>query len=128
VKNSSPATSEERVQLVAGAAEEARALELVILQVGKLLPFCEYFVICHGRSPLHCEAICDQVEERLAQAGMRAHHREGEPRGEWTLLDYADIVLHVFSESARNFYGLERLWAEAPRVELRSPVPPAEGG
>ncbi len=57
----------ERAQLIAAAADEARALEIVILQVGKIMPFCDYFVICHGRSPVHQEAICDRVEERLRE-------------------------------------------------------------
>ena len=123
-----PADAGERAQLVARAGYEARALNIVVLQVGKLLPFCDYFVICHGRSPVQNEAICDQVEERLREAGIRPHHREGEPRGDWTLLDYGDVVLHVFSESARRFYDLERLWAEVPRLELQLPVSSGEAG
>jgi ribosome-associated protein len=117
----------ECAQLVAQAADEARALEIVILQVGKLMPFCDFFVICHGRSPVHQEAICDRVEELLREEGLRPHHREGEPKGDWTILDYGDIVLHVFSESARSFYDLERLWGEAPRFPLE-PAPLREAG
>jgi ribosome-associated protein len=100
----------------------------VILHVGALLPFCEYFVICAGRSPVHCEAICDRVDELLREAGMKPHHREGARQGEWTILDYSDVVLHVFSESARRFYDLERLWAEAPRLEPKFAAPPEEAG
>jgi ribosome-associated protein len=124
-----PVTSEERAQAVAWAANEGRALDIAIIQVGVLMPFCEYFVICHGRSPLHNEAICDRVEELLREVGMRPHHREGQPRGDWTILDYGDVLLHVFSETARRFYDLERLWAEAPRLEVNLPVgTPGEAG
>jgi hypothetical protein len=72
-----PTTPEERAQVVAAAADEARALNLVIINVGKLMPFCGYFVICEGRSPLHNETVVDRVEELLREIGMRPHHREG---------------------------------------------------
>jgi ribosome-associated protein len=118
----------ERVELVTAAAAEAGALQIVVLDIAKFLPFCDYFVICHGRSPLHCESICDRVEEALRQAGIRPHHREGEPKGDWTILDYDEVVLHVFSEAARRFYDLERLWAEAPRRQVRLAVSSEEAG
>ena len=120
-------SSGECAQLAAAAADQARALEIVILEVGKLMPFCDYFVICHGRSPAHQEAICDRVEELLREEGLRPHHREGEAKGDWTILDYGDVVLHVFSESARRFYDLERLWGEAPRLAWQ-PAPVREAG
>ena len=123
-----PATAEERAQLVAGAADEGRALGIVILHVAPIMPFCGYFVICSGRSPIHCESICDRVEELLREQGVRPHHREGPRQGEWTILDYGDVVLHIFSESARRFYDLERLWAEAPRLEPSFPATPEEAG
>jgi len=113
------------VLLAAAAAEEARALEIVILQVGTMLPVCDYFVICHSRSAVHGEAICDKIQERMAQAGVGLHHREGAAKGEWTILDYLDVVVHIFSERARRFYALERLWAEAPRVEFEPALPHA---
>lgn len=118
-----PLSPAERAQLVAQAADEARALEIVILEVGRLMPFCDYFVICHGRSPVHQEAVCDRVDERLRESGLRPHHREGELKGDWTILDYGNVILHVFSETARRFYDLERLWGEAPRLALK----PVEG-
>jgi len=117
---------------LAQAADEARALEIVILQVGDLIPICEYFVICHSRSSLHNEAICERVEARMREQGHPLHHREGNQRNEWIIVDYLDVVLHVFSEQARKFYNLERLWAEAPRVELKSvssrPLADSSGG
>ena len=125
-------SSLERARDIARAADEARALEIVVLEVGSLLPLCGCFVICHGRSPLHAEAIVERVRELLKEEGVVPHHREGPPRGEWLLLDYVDVVLHVFSEQSRRFYDLERLWADAPRVEVelvrRSVIPPAYEG
>ena len=117
------AASPERARLVAQAADEARALEILVLYVGELLPLCDYFVICHSRSPQHGDAITDKVRERMKEAGVLLHHREGQRRGEWVILDYGDVVLHVFSARAREFYALERLWAEAPRLEYPRYVP-----
>lgn len=93
-------------------------MDLIVLEVGHLLPICDYFLICHSRSLVHTQAICDRIEAGARQAGLRLHHREGGKQGEWVILDYLDVVVHVFSEEARKFYGLERLWADAPRVDV----------
>ena len=111
-----PADTPERVLRLAAAVDEARALNLVILNVSKLTPVCSYFVICHGRSPVHAEAIAEKAREQAKAAGIRLHHREGSRRGEWIILDYMDVVVHIFSEEAREFYNLERLWGDARRV------------
>ncbi len=118
--------SQDGLLLLAQAADEGRALEITALEVGSLLPICDYFLICHSRSPQHAQAICDRIEERAKQAKLRLHHREGRGQGEWVILDYLDVVVHVFSESARKFYGLERLWADAPRLPLETLLPATE--
>ena len=112
-----PDSAEERAQLVAAAADEARALDLAILHVGKVLPFCDYFVICHGRSKVHCQALAEHIEEELSKQDVHAKHREGLKDGIWIILDYLDVVVHIFEEEARNFYDLRRLWADAVAVE-----------
>ena len=122
-----PSDPRSRALRVAAAAEEARALEVSILEVGERLALCEYFVLCHSRSPLHGEAIVEKVEERMSEGGSHPRHREGGKQGEWIVLDYGDVVLHVFSERARQFYSLERLWSEVPRLSPQ-PTPPSGGG
>jgi ribosome-associated protein len=87
--------------------------------------FTDYFVICSGSNPRQIQAICDEVEQRLSKAGLRPTHIEGYKQAEWVLLDYLDFVVHVFSQKARNFYNLERLWKSAKQLtpaELRRPA------
>jgi ribosome-associated protein len=78
--------------------------------------FTDYFVICTGSNPRQIQAISDEVEQRLSNAGMEPTHVEGYNQAEWVLLDYVDFVIHVFSEHARKFYDLERLWKSAKQV------------
>jgi ribosome-associated protein len=79
--------------------------------------FTDYFVVCSGTNPRQVQAIADEVEMRLEKKGMRVNHMEGYKQAEWVLLDYVDFVVHVFSEKARKFYELERLWKSAKRLE-----------
>jgi ribosome-associated protein len=79
--------------------------------------FTDYFVLCSGTNPRQVQAIADEVELRLKKAGLRPTHVEGYTQAEWVLIDYVDFVVHVFSEKARKFYDLERLWKSAKRLE-----------
>src|SRR5438309_8049238 len=81
--------------------------------------FTDYFVLCSGTNPRQVQAISDEVEMRLKRAGVRPNNIEGYNQAEWVLLDYVDFVVHVFSEKARKFYDLERLWKSAKRLEPR---------
>jgi ribosome-associated protein len=86
--------------------------------------FTDYFVLCSGTNPRQVQAIADEVELRLKAAGVRPTQVEGYRQGDWILVDYVDFVVHVFSEKARKFYDLERLWKTARRLEpseLKSP-------
>ena len=87
--------------------------------------FTDYFVICSGANPRQVEAIAEAVDEQLSKAGYEPSHVEGRSQAEWVLLDYVDFVVHVFSESARKFYDLERLWKTATRLELADLEKPA---
>jgi ribosome-associated protein len=78
--------------------------------------FTDYFVICSGSNPRQIQAISDEVEERLSKRGLEPLHIEGYNQAEWVLLDYVDFVVHVFSDKARHFYDLERLWKSAKRL------------
>jgi ribosome-associated protein len=117
-----------QLRAAAAAAVAKKAQDPVILDVRKLAGFCDYFLICHGNSPVQIETITEAVEKRLAEAGLHPAHREGARQGEWRALDYVDFLVHVFSPRTRRFYDLERLWSGAPRVtvETRSRKPKGE--
>jgi ribosome-associated protein len=103
------------------AALDHKAYDLVVLELGNLSSVGDYFVICSGRSDTQVEAIADGVQRHLAERGVRPISVEGLPRAQWALLDYGDVVVHVFYVPVRQFYDLERLWARAPRAELPEP-------
>ena len=101
------------------ACLEKKAEELTILEMEKGSgAFTDYFVLCSGTNPRQVQAIADEVELRLKAANLRPAHVEGYKQAEWVLLDYVDFVVHVFSEKARKFYDLERLWKTAKRLEV----------
>lgn len=100
------------------ACLEKKAEQITILELEQGSgAFTDYFVVCSGTNPRQVQAIADEVETRLKKAGMRPNQVEGYKQAEWVLLDYVDFVVHVFSEKARKFYDLERLWKSARRVE-----------
>jgi len=99
------------------ACLDKKAEELSILEMEKGSgAFTDYFVLCNGTNPRQVQAIADEVELRLKKAGLRPTHIEGYNQAEWVLIDYVDFVVHVFSERARQFYDLERLWKSAKRL------------
>jgi ribosome-associated protein len=106
------------------AARNKKAVEVTVLDLHKTGAFTDYFVICTGASSRQVHAIADAVEQSLKAAGARPSHVEGYERAEWILLDYFDFIVHVFSPTARQFYGLERLWGNATRIELPDDEPP----
>src|ERR1700686_5300155 len=100
------------------ACLEKKAEELSILEMEKGSgAFTDYFVVCNGTNPRQVQAIADEVETRLKKAGLWPNQVEGYKKAEWVLLDYFDFVVHIFSEKARKFYDLERLWKSARRIE-----------
>src|SRR6202042_1750371 len=108
----------QQVQEAILACQDKQAEQVTILELEKNSgAFTDYFVMCSGTNPRQIQAIADAVDERLEQVGMRVTHREGYKQAEWVLLDYVDFVVHVFSEKARQFYDLERLWKSAKRLE-----------
>jgi len=100
------------------AAEDKKAIDLVVLDLRKAAGFTDYFVICSGANARQVRAIADAVVERLGEDGAKPAHVEGYERSEWVLLDYFDFIVHVFGMETRMFYGLERLWGSAERVEV----------
>jgi ribosome-associated protein len=100
------------------AAGSKKATDITVLDLRKTGAFTDYFLICTGANPRQVHAIADAVEEALKAVKVRPAHVEGYSRAEWVLLDYFDFIVHVFSPNARQFYGLERLWGEAARIEI----------
>lgn len=100
------------------AARDKKAAGLVVLDLRELGGFTDFFLLCSGSSTPQIQAIADEIERRLLAAGRAMDHREGYELAEWVLLDYGDFVVHIFSEKARLYYDLERLWRAARRIEL----------
>jgi ribosome-associated protein len=100
------------------ACQDKQAEDVAVLELEKDSgAFTDYFVMCSGANSRQVQAIADAVDERLEALGLRVTHSEGYKQAEWVLLDYVDFVVHIFSEKARQFYDLERLWKSAKRVE-----------
>lgn len=105
--------------IAARAAAEKKAIDVVVLEVDKQLVVTDYFVICTGSSAIQVRAIADEVETAFRdQLSIKPIGREGEKEGTWILLDYGDLVIHVFQPAERDFYRLENLWSDAPRLDL----------
>jgi ribosome-associated protein len=105
------------------ACQEKKADEITVLELEQGSgAFTDYFVVCSGTNPRQIQAISDEVELRLKRAGLYPNNIEGYKEAEWVLLDYFDFVVHVFSESARKYYDLERLWKSAKKLELKDLV------
>jgi ribosome-associated protein len=107
------------VRLAVQAAQEKKGAAISVLDLSSAGAFTEYFVICTGFSTPQVQAICTEVEEQLYKhMGRSPEHREGERSAEWALLDFGGFVVHVFSEQARRYYDLERLWRASPKLEV----------
>lgn len=102
-------------------ALDKKAYDLVLLDVGALTSLGDYFLICTGRSDTQVQAIAQSIENSMSPLGHEPLSVEGQTHGQWVVIDYGDIIVHIFYEPLREFYDLERLWARAPRVELPEP-------
>jgi len=109
------------------AALDRKALDLEILDVGALVYYTDYFVICTGTSTQHVDAIADNVEKEFARLGHRPAGIEGRGNALWILMDFGDVVVHVFEQETRQYYQLEKLWLDAPRVESPEADPGGKG-
>lgn len=119
------------IRSAVAAAQEKHAADITVLRLPGA--FADYFLLCSGHSTPQLEAIAEAVEDHLRQLGAHLAHREGKHGAEWVLLDYTDFVVHIFSDSAREYYNLERLWRSSERLNIsasdgsRSPWLEAEG-
>jgi ribosome-associated protein len=113
----------EMAQIAALAADSKSGEDLVALDVSEPLPLVDIFLLVTGRNERNVAAIADEIEEKLLEAGHKRLRREGRQESRWVLLDFGDLVVHVFHEEERMYYGLERLWKDCPVVPLELPSP-----
>ncbi|MCX5853958.1 MAG: ribosome silencing factor [Deltaproteobacteria bacterium] len=104
------------------ASLKKTAQDLVILNVKTLSSFADYFIICSGTSDRQVQAIASSIQENLKEFGVLPLGVEGETFGKWVLMDYDDVIIHIFYEPLREFYDIERLWSDAPRMEIGGDV------
>lgn len=116
VTQPTPVPTLDRVRQAVFAADDRKAVDLKVLQLEKVTDFTDYFMICSGTSERQVQAIADAVQEKLREHRVRPLHVEGYNRAQWVLIDYGDLVVHVFQEEQRRYYALERLWGDAPEV------------
>ncbi|MBI2527130.1 MAG: ribosome silencing factor [Candidatus Rokubacteria bacterium] len=111
-------SSERTVRLAAHAALEKKAVDLVVLDLQGLSGIADFFLVCSAQSGTQLDTMADAIQGALKGAGVRARHREGTAQSGWLLLDYGDVVVHLFTDGPRQFYALERLWGDAPVLSV----------
>lgn len=105
---------------IAAILDKKKALDVKVLDIHELTTLGDYFVICNGTSSTHIKALADEMEFQMKQEGILPNHSEGYTSASWILLDYGNVIVHVFTPDAKDFYSLERLWSDAPEVALPS--------
>ncbi|AEF94744.1 iojap-like protein [Desulfotomaculum nigrificans CO-1-SRB] len=108
----------EIVDIAHQAADDKKAKDITVLDISHISIICDYFLICTGGSRTQVQSVAEHIEEKLEEAGVKPLRKEGFREGTWILLDYGDVVVHVFQEMERDFYNLERLWGDAQVVEI----------
>ena len=109
---------------VTKALDEKKGMDIKLLKIDKVSSLADYFLICTGTSNTHVKTLCDYAEYTLEELGETMLGREGHRGNSWELLDYGSIVVHVFTDEAREFYALERLWADAKQIDLSEIIMP----
>lgn len=121
-----PMTGEETARLCAKYADDKKAENIVILDVRGISPITDYFVICTASSSPHLRAVQHEIDDMMIQEhGQRPRWRDNNFESEWLVLDYADVMVHIFQAEKREFYSLEQLWGDAKRVEFEPEPPPS---
>ena len=106
--------------MAAEAADDKKATDIVILDVRSLTTIADYFVFCNGNSELQVKAIAESIEEKLAEKGIFPQNIAGKGENRWVLMDYADVIVHVFHKEDREYYELDRLWGDAEKILVNS--------
>ena len=111
-------TPKEMAQAVVKALEEKKGQDIRVMETTELTTLADYFVLCTASSTTHIKTLSDEAEKALKALGEQPHHIEGYRSGSWVLLDFSCLIVHLFLEETREFYGLERLWSDAKQVDL----------
>jgi ribosome-associated protein len=111
----------EKALLISRFALDKKAYDLVLLEVSEVTSIADYFIICSGRSDRQVQSIAQGIEQDLGKEGIKPLSVEGQSRCQWLLMDFTDVIVHVFFQPVREFYDLEGLWSHAPRVDLPEP-------
>ncbi len=111
-------TSTEKMQHIARLLDDKKAKDLKVLKVSELTLLADYFVLCSATSTTHVKALADNLEEKMDSLDVSMFQKEGRQALDWILMDYSDVIVHIFNEEARNFYSLEKLWSDAEEVSL----------
>ena len=111
----------EKALLISRFALDKKAYDLVLLEVSEVTSIADYFIICSGRSDRQVQSIAQGIEQDLRKEGITPYSVEGQSQGQWVLMDFSDVIVHVFFQPVREFYDLEGLWSHAPRVDLPEP-------
>ena len=107
----------EILKIAVEALDSKKAADIQAIEVGDLTILTEYFVIANGTSSTHVRSLAEEVEFKLSQAGLEPHHIEGKATG-WILLDYNEVIVHIFDKTSREFYGLDRIWSDGKPINL----------
>ncbi|HEY7203669.1 MAG TPA: ribosome silencing factor [Methylomirabilota bacterium] len=113
-------SAEAIVRVAAHAALDKKAIDLAVLDLQGLSTIADFFLVCSARSTTQAETIAEAIRGALRAEGVRPRHNEGSAESGWLLLDYGDVVMHVFLDETRGFYALERLWGDAPLVSVEA--------
>ena len=122
MRKTEEATPKELVDVVVKGIQEKKGKNIVILDMTKIdNSICRYFVICDGDSNIHVDAVAESVDDYVREnLHEKPFHVEGRENAEWILIDYVDVIVHIFQKSVREFYNLEGLWADAKRTEIEN--------
>ncbi len=115
-------SSKELAHRVSEIVFTKKGFDVVVIDLTKLVSFTDYFVICSADSDVQVKAISDQIDKDLGNDGIKCWHREGLKALSWVLMDYVDVVIHIFKKDAREFYNLEKLWGDAPKEKISDPA------
>ena len=107
----------EIIKIAANALNEKKAHEITAIKISDLTVLSDYFIICTANSSTQVRALCDEVEEKLEEVGVRPHHIEGKATG-WVALDYGTVIVHVFGRNEREFYALDKMWSDGEQINL----------
>ncbi|MBR5011270.1 MAG: ribosome silencing factor [Clostridia bacterium] len=107
----------ELIKIAANALNEKKAKQIMAVKISDLTVLSDYFLICTATSSTQIRALCDEVEDKLEQAGLRPHHIEGRATG-WVALDYGQVIIHIFGVKERDYYGLDRMWSDGELLDM----------